>query len=141
MNYFLVSLRYDNFKQLQESGFEVIGFPEHSKMIESVKPGDKFVLYIGSQKSLIPGVVEAASECFWDNELIWDDIYPKRVKMKVDIMLKPENYVSMKEIKNGLSFINPEVKKFGVYLMKGIRKLSEQDYSYIMEKVRSKNDC
>jgi predicted RNA-binding protein len=112
MNYYLVFLRYDNFIQLDETDFEVIGFPEHSKMIESAKLGDKFILYIGSNKSLIPGIVEATSECYWDNELIWDDIYPKRVRMK--IVMKPEDYISMKKIKNGLSFINPEVKKFGV---------------------------
>lgn len=141
MNYYMVSLRQSNFQQLLEHDFEVIGFPEYSKQIEMVKPGDKFVLYIGSGKSMIPGIVEATSECYWDNELLWDDVYPKRVRMKKHIILSDDKYVSMKEIKNGLSFINPNVKKFGVYMMQGLRKLSEEDYKYILKKVRSNHEC
>lgn len=137
--YFLVSVRYSNFEQLKNNDFKVIGFPEHSKMIESVLPGDNFIIYIGSGKSVIAGIVEATSECYWDTELLWDDIYPKRVKMKKYIILPETKYVSMKEIKNGLSFINPDVKKFGVYLMQGIRKLSDSDYKYILEKVENSN--
>jgi len=44
----------------------------------------------------------------------------------------------MKEIKNGLSFIRPEVKKFGVYFMQGVRELSEENYNYILRKVEKK---
>lgn len=51
-----------------------------------------------------------------------------------------DEYVSMKEIKNGLSFINPDAKKFGVYMLQGLRKLSEEDYKYVLKKVRSKNE-
>lgn len=61
--------------------------------------------------------------------------------MKKYIILSDDNYVSMKEIKNGLSFINPDIKKFGVYMMQGLRKLSEEDYKYILKKVRSNHEC
>jgi hypothetical protein len=47
----------------------------------------------------------------------------------------------MKEIKNGLSFIDPIVKKIGVYLMQGLRKLSEEDYKYVLEKVKCNHEC
>lgn len=134
MQYFLVSLRYENYCKLLESDFELIGFPGKYTLIDSIKQGDKFVLYIGSGKSLIPGILEADGELYWDNEMLWDDIFPKRVKTKKYKILE-ENFVSMKEIKNGFSFIKPEVKKFGVYFMKGVRKLSEEDYKYICEKV------
>lgn len=56
------------------------------------------------------------------------------------IVLAKDKYVSMKEIKKGLSFINPGVKKFGVYLMQGLRKLPE-DYKYILEKVKCNHEC
>ena len=141
MNYYMVSHRQSNFEQLIEHDFEVIGFPEYSRQIEQVKPGDKFVLSVGSGKSMIPSIVEATSEYFGDNELFWDDIYPKRVRMKKNIILAKDNYVSMKEIKNGLSFINHDVKKFGVYLVQGLRKLSEEDYKYILEKVKCNHEC
>jgi hypothetical protein len=60
----MVSLRQTNFEQLLENDFKVIGFPEYSRQIEQVKPGDIFVLHIGSGKSLIPEIVEATSEYF-----------------------------------------------------------------------------
>ncbi len=140
MRYFIVSLRFDNFLQLKESNYRVIGFPEHCKMIESVQPGDKFILYIGSGKSLIPGIIEASSEMFWKSDLIWDDIFPKRIKAKEYLMLQDDKYVSMREIKNGLSFIRPEVKKFGVYFMQGLRELSAEDFKYIYGKVAEKSN-
>ena len=138
MSYFLVSVRYDNYLQLKETDFKLIGFPAYSKRIESIEPGDKFILYIGSGKSLIPGIIESTSQMFWSTEFLWDDIFPKRIKTKKYIMLNQNNYVSMREIKNGLSFINPDVKKFGVYFMQGLRELSEEDYSYIYKKVAEK---
>lgn len=41
----------------------------------------------------------------------------------------------MRDIKDGLSFIRSEVKKFGVYFMQGLRELSEEDYNFILRKV------
>lgn len=135
MKYFIVSLRYENFLQLKESGYKLLGFPEFSRKIEYTKPGDKFILYVGSGKSLIPGILEATSEMFVDRNLIWDDYFPKRIHTKQYIVLDEKKYVSMREIKDGLSFIRPEVKKFGVYFMQGLRELSEEDYNYILRKV------
>ena len=136
MKYFLVSLRYDNFLQLKNSGYKLLGFPKFSRKIETVKPGDKFILYVGSGKSIVPGILEAKSEMFIERNLIWDDYFPKRVSVQKYILLDDEKYVSMREIKNGLSFIRPEVKKFGVYFMQGLRELSEEDYNYILRKVK-----
>lgn len=139
MKYFIVSLRYENFLQLKSSGYKLLGFPEFSRKIEATKPGDKFILYIGSGKSVIPGILEATSEMFIERNLIWDDYFPKRIHTKEYITLDEDKYISMKEIKNGISFIRPEVKKFGVYFMQGLRELSEEDYNYILRKVE-KND-
>ena len=43
----------------------------------------------------------------------------------------PEKYVEMRLIKDGLSFIKPEVIRFGVYFMNGLKKLKIEDYDYI----------
>lgn len=131
----MVSIRLDNFLQLREAGYNMLGFPKYSRMIESVKPGEKFILYIGSVKSKISGILEATSEVFIKKDLIWDDYFPKRIYTKQYIILNDDMYVSMREIKNGLSFIRPEVKKFGVYFMQGLRELSEDDYLYLLKKV------
>ena len=138
MQYFLVSLRKENFEKLKESNFDMIGFPEKYRLIDRIELGEKFVLFVGSGKSLVVGILESTGKIYRDNNLFWDDYFPKRVKTKVHIILEEEKYVSMRQIKDGLSFINPDVKKFGVYLMKGVRKLSEEDYKYLYEKVVQK---
>ncbi len=128
-------MRLDNFLQLKDTGFNMLCFPDYSRMIESIKPGDKFILYIGPGGLQIPGILEATSEVFIKNDLIWDDYFSKKINTKKYIILNNDTYVSMQEIKNGLLFIRPEVKKFGVYFMQGLRELSEDDYLYLLKKV------
>ena len=137
MNYFLISLRYENYKQLCESNFSEIGLPEHSRLVETIVPGDRIVLYVGKPKSGIPGIIEATSSMFISRTMLWDEFFPKRITAKPFLMLSDEEFVSMRNAKNGLSFVRPELKKFGVYFMQGIRKLSEADYNYLYEKVKN----
>lgn len=135
MRYYLISLRIDNYKQLASSNYSVVGLPEYSRMVEKIQPGDKIVLYVGKPTTGIPGIIEATSSMFVDHSLLWDDFFPKRIHAKPYIMLPEGTSVSMREVKNGLSFIRPELKKFGVYFMQGIRELSCADYTYLYEKV------
>ncbi|GEM_PF-1902014 len=130
-SFYIVTLRYDNFLQLKDNDFSLIGFSERSKIAEKLKQGDKLVIYIGSRVSKIAGIIEINSTLIWDNDLIWDDIFPKRYKTNKVIILDPEKYVEMRLIKDGLSFIKPEVIRFGVYFMNGLKKLKIEDYDYI----------
>lgn len=102
MQHFLVSLRKENFEKLKESNFDMIGFPGKYRFIDEVEPRDKFVLYVGSGKSLVVGILEATGKIYWGNNLFWNDYFPKRVKTKVHVILEEEKYVSMRQIKDGL---------------------------------------
>lgn len=134
MNYYLISLRKDNFKQLKENGFSLVGLPAYSRIVESIRPGDKIVLYVGKPISGIPGIIEATSEMYYSDSWLWDEFFPKRINATPYKMID-DSFVPMRDIKNGLSFVRPEIKKFGVYFMQGIRKLSDSDYAYLEEKV------
>ena len=140
METFLVSLRISNYQQLLENYFKEIGFPDRYTLIDNIQPGDKLVLYIGSGKSLVAGILEVTSNIYWNNELIWDEFFPKRVTTMPQIILPMNKAVDMRKIKNGLTFINPDIKKYGSYFMKGVRKLSLQDYEYLKEKILEANN-
>ena len=129
--YYIISMRYENFHQIRDDGFSMIGFPKSSLMAKKLKIGDLLVLYIGSRKSQLAAILEVNSEMIWENDLRWDDFYPIRYKTKPIIVLNPNNYLDMRKIKNGLSFINPEIVKFGVYFMSGIKRISYEDYKYL----------
>lgn len=139
MNYYLVSLRYENYEVIKEEGFSIMGFPNRSQIVESVEPGDKLVLYIGSRKSVIAGIVEATSEFFLDNELLWDEVFPKRINIREYKILKPQNFIPIKSLINGLSFVDETKKRYGLYFMQAIRKLSKEDYKLFYDVVN--NSC
>ena len=101
-------------------------FPEFSRKIESKKPGDKLIIYIGSGKLLIPGILEADRREFVERNLFREHYFPSRVQTKHCIVLDEKKYVSMRKIKDDLSFIRPEVKKFCVYFMQELRKCQKK---------------
>lgn len=98
MLHYLVTLRKDNFEVISELGFSMIGFSERSHIAEKLEPGDRIIIYL-SGKSAIVGEIEVKSKFYWSNELLFDDIYPKRVDMKKICILDEKNYISMKAVK------------------------------------------
>ena len=128
---YIVSMRYQNFQKVKENGFSYIGFPERSVLAKHLNVGDLLFLYIGSRKSKIAAMVEVDSEMIWKNDLIWDDLFPTRYQIRPISVLPPDHYIDMRSIKNGLSFINPEIERFGVYFMSGIKKITDEDSKYL----------
>ena len=130
MNYYIVTLRRSNFEIIQENEFNMIGFSNRSKIADKIVAGDRFIIYL-SGKSVVVGELEAKGPCTWDNTLVFDDIYPKRVDMRQVCILKEDSWIKMKKIKNGLSFIDPQNEKYGVYFMNTPKCISEKDYKYL----------
>lgn len=135
MNYYLVSLRNENYEIIRQNGFSIMGFPERSHIVEGVEPGDKLVLYVGSRKSVIAGIAEVKSKFFYDNELIWDDIFPKRIRIKEYRILEPHQYIPIRSLINSLSFVDKTKERYGMYFMQAIRKLSDEDYKTLFDAV------
>ena len=131
IQHFIVSVRYENFKQLRDNGFKLIGFPEASVMAKHLNIGDRLVLYIGSRKSQLAAILQINSEMMEKYDMTWDDFFPTRYETKPLIVLPKNQYLDMREIKNGLSFINPEITKFGVYFMSGLKRITDDDYNYL----------
>lgn len=131
--HYIVSVRKENFDELKKSNFSLIGFPDRCKIADSLKMGDKLIVYVGSRVSVVAGIIEVASEMKYETTLLWDDIFPKRFKTKPLILLEEKKYLPMAKIKNGLSFIDPSIIKYGVYFMSGIKIINDEDYNYILK--------
>lgn len=134
MSYFLTSIRKENYEVLEENSFEFIGFSEKSHLAELLEPGDIIILYIGSRESKIAGYVEVLDKYFWDNRLIWDDIFPKRVKIKSRIILNDNDKIQVKELVPNLSFVVNK-KRYGMSFFAGIRRIPEEDALYIIKEI------
>lgn len=130
---YIVSLRYENYELFRDNQFKVIGFPEKCKVAELLQPGDRLVLYIASRKSKIAGILEISKKLKWCNDLIFDDFFPRRYETKVICMLEENKMPDMGNVKNHLSFIDPKNKKWGVYFMKALVKITKKDYNYIYD--------
>lgn len=130
-NNYIVSLRYENYEFFRENKFRVIGFPEKCKLADFLLPGDKLVLYIASRRSKIAGILEVTKKLKWCNDLIFDDFFPKRFETKTICMVEEDKMLPMEEVKKHLSFVDPKNKKWGVYFMKALVRLTKADYDYI----------
>jgi len=131
MNYWIYVLRKENFEITSENNFSLIGFPERkTKAAKQMNVGDKIVLYIASNVSKIAGILEIKSDYYESRTWIWDDTFPIRLKTKPYIILKKDNFLDMRQLKDKLSFITNK-QAWKVYFMQTLKKIDEKDYKLI----------
>lgn len=130
MAYYLTSLRKENFDILRENNFSLIGFNESSHVADELMQGDYIVIYIGSRKSKIAGFVEVLDSVYWDTTLIWDDIFPKRVKVKPICILSDEKQIDIRQHIKHLEFVSNK-ERYGMSFMSGLRKIDDSDGKYL----------
>ena len=109
MNYYLSCVRKENFEVIQNRNFAVIGFHANSHLADKLEPDDRIVLYVGSRVSCFSAILEVKSKVYWDNELIWDDVFPKRVKTSPFMILKKEEWIDVRGILGELSFVKTSI--------------------------------
>lgn len=92
-----------------DAGGTVSGFREGRRAtVEKLKPGDYLLCYLVRVSRFI-GVLEVVSEPFYALDPIWNmDVFPCRVHVKPIITLEPENAVPIAQLKDQLSFFDPE---------------------------------
>jgi len=137
MKYYLTSLRKENYEVIESNNFNLIGFNEHSQIADKLEIGDVIILYIGSRVSQIAGYVTVTEKSYWDTNLIWDDVFPKRVKIKPGIILNDK--VDVRQIIEELSFVKNK-KRYGMSFLAGLRKLPDEDGKMIIEEIERRDD-
>ena len=137
MKGYLISLRKNNYESIRKSEYSVVGFTKNCHIVENIKPDDKLIIYIASGISKIVGILNVEDKVYWDTEMLWDEVYPKRLRTSPSIILPNDEWIDVREIKNNLSFItNKDIPKFGVYFMHGIRRLNDADFDYLFSLIR-----
>lgn len=133
MNGYLISLQKNNYESIRNSGYSIVGFTKRCHMVDDINPGDMLIIYVASHISKIAGILKVEEKVYWDTELIWEDVFPKRIKTSPYAILPTNDWIDFRAIKDDIEFIsNKKTPKFGVYLMQGIRKLSRHDYEYLL---------
>lgn len=136
-NCYLTSLRYENYLVLRDNGFNVIGFNERSQLADKLKKGDMIFIYIGSRVSKIVGYVRVKQECYWDTKLLWDDIFPKRVRIEPISVVNDNNGIHVKNLVEQLSFVKNK-SRYGMSFMAGLRQIPQEDATILVEQIESR---
>jgi predicted RNA-binding protein len=130
MKYYLTSLRKENYEVIENNRFSLIGFNERSQIADKLEVGDTIIIYICSRVSKIAGYVIVTEKSYWDTNLIWDDVFPKRVKIKPGIILHDK--IDIRKMIAILSFVK---NRFGMSFLAGLRELPEADGITIISEI------
>lgn len=132
--YWLLVERYENWLIDKSQGFKKLGFSDrHLANVKKIQKGDKIVIYV-TKKSGFAVVYEVVSPTYYrDTSLIWDDIFPLRIEVKPQIVLKEDAFVPVRNVTNELSFLKDKKENWGKCFQNPMRELNEQDYKKIVE--------
>jgi len=109
-NFWMVSETYENFQKSHELNFSIHGLKhKYRKQSKRMEPNDRILYYINNKKKwAITGTI--TSKSFTDNKIIWtsiypDELYPNRVYMQPDIILKENNYIDAMILAPSLEYL------------------------------------
>jgi len=137
--YWMIVTTEKNFEATRERNFSIQGVKSrHRKKAMAMQPGDKLVYYItGIQK--FAGAAEVISTFFEGAERIWhskkkSELYPWRVQITPELILKKEEWVESAVFKDKLEHIKKWPEEHWKLAFQGnIHSIPESDYQTIME--------
>lgn len=108
-NYWLDLFTGITWNELLEAGGNISGFRESRwKSVQQIKEGDYLLCYLTGLSRWV-GLLEVTGPAFKDDNKIWsDESFPCRVPVKTLIVLKPENAIPVKDLKDSLSYFKNE---------------------------------
>ena len=142
--YWLDLFTWKTWKEFIDAGGEVSGFRETMrKSVEKIKTGDYLLCYLTGLSRWI-GVLEVASEPFFDRKkMIWsDEDFPCRLHVRPLVTLKPETAVPITEMRESLTIFRDAktpIRWIG-FLRGSPRKWKVSDGEAIVSALRSAKD-
>ena len=140
-NYYMIVTNEIDYEWDIDNKFACAGFPNRNKnSLKKMQKGDKIVYYV-TKRSMFMAVVEVIGEYYYSEEPIWDDPYdlwPHRIRTKpIGVIDDFERGVFIKDIWANLEFIKNKIK-WGSQVQGSFRRLSEHDYSIIVDAIKLK---
>jgi hypothetical protein len=102
--YWIDLFTIETWKEFLDHGADVSGFSEKRRAtVQRMKPGDYLLCYL-TRVSRWVGVLEVASEPFFDEEPIWNaQVFPVRVNVRTVLVLPPEHGVPVLDMRGELT--------------------------------------
>lgn len=131
VNYWMFIINEQNWKIVIKEN--IIGSKNKNKII-SIEKNDIVVIYVKSPLAAITGFFKVINNYNDNTRIFTGELYPYRLKLNPIKILKDP--ISIKSIINELSFIKNKTKWFTHFFgVKGVRKLSQNDYKVIFKKI------
>ncbi|HEY81668.1 MAG TPA: EVE domain-containing protein [Dehalococcoidia bacterium] len=142
--YWLISTTPENFEIDRQNNFAIQGFHRRiRRLVEKVKPGDKFVIYVTRLQKIGAICVATSPPYFDDKNKIWseeDEIWPYRFETHPLLTLSEEELLDVKKIVSSLSFITAKQKatNWGLAFHQSLRTIPEEDFDLIESEMRKR---
>lgn len=136
--YWLSLFNATTWKEFQDAGSEVMGFPvTRQNTVKRIKPGDYLLGYLTGVSRWI-AVLEVTSEPYDDLSRIWEQaLFPCRVEVKIVASIPPEAGVPVLSISKDLRMFDyMKTPNWGLLFRVAPRELHPSDGELIINAVR-----
>jgi predicted RNA-binding protein len=141
--YWIVVGSEQNLRIAEARGFDIFGFKSTRRSeVARMRPGDRLVFYL-TRIMKFGGVAEVTSEYFEDHTKVFrsdkkpGEDYPFRVKVKPVLILRPEQYLDVREIAPAMEY--PKKWPAGHWRLAfqgNLHEIPESDYRMIERLMR-----
>jgi len=131
MNYWLYVLRKENYEVSSLKKFSVIGLAKRNlNTAKKINIGDRIIIYIASRISKFAGIIEVISDYYENNDIVWDGIFPIRLRTKPYLILDNNKFIDVHGLVDKLSFIRNKTI-WRNYFRHTIIKIEFKDYKLV----------
>ncbi len=147
MQAWLVPVSKENWGIYKANEFKFLAFTFRArKRVSEIEIGDAIILYIASRISVLSGILRAKSILNLETivfsqkkmnrrrELKWDEIYNCRIDTEPEIILKENQFVSLKNLINNLKFIEDKNNYYRC-LQTSLTSIPLSDYKLIRKEI------
>ncbi len=142
MTYWIVVGSEQNMRAAESRGFDIFGFKSTRRSEASkMKPGDKLIFYL-TKLMKFGGLAEITSDYFEDHSKVFEsekkpgEDYPWRVNVKPVVVLRPEQYLDVREIAPTMAFTERWGTNWRLAFQGNLHEIPESDYKMLESMMR-----
>ncbi len=143
MTYWIVVGSEENVRIAEARGFDIFGFKSTRRSeVSKMRPGDKLIFYL-TKIMKFGGLAEVTSDYFEDHAKVFrsekkpGEDYPFRVKVKPIVILRPEQYLDVKEIAPAMEYTQKwPAEHWRLAFQGNLHEIPESDYRRIESLMR-----
>jgi len=137
MTYWIVVGSEENMRIAESRGFDIFGFKSTRRNeVATMKPGDKLIFYL-TKIMKFGGIAEVTSDYFENHSKVFKsekkpgEDYPFRVKAKPVVILRPDQYLDVREIAPTMEFTQRWSANWRLAFQGNLHEIPDSDYKRI----------